>query len=353
MILRISAAQSYDSLKVLELNSAINDLTIDEAAAMFYISTKTGVWRYDLEKDQQVELTINPADLPENRYYIREFSKTTETVKDPESYTQSVFSKNGEFLVYYRLEHQYEYIYVYKREKQTYQLHAIFNNRANVNSCGISEDLELAVGSGGGQIRLWNIKSKSFIRLMKPDISTGYVASIKYSELDNHKIVISNGASESIVLNTKTDSVYATWKYGFYPIPGTKGSVGQGVKELTFTENDSIVAISLTNRVFSSLNLWNLNTNQVSQVLTDTVLPFPIDKTRGAIITGTSDGMVYSFNISSQKMTPLLPSDQDCLVKLKLSESGKYLMTVDENGSLMIWLNNQPSTNPEPYEMAD
>lgn len=341
LITKIGFPQSYELARVMHIDSPIHTLEIDDAASKLYISSKSGPWVYDFKTNLKHQLRIKLKDSPEFRYYRHNYDEKKIAAESYSSWTQTSFSKNGDYLVYFRLQHQYPYIYVYKRKNRRYRLDDIISNVAVPNSVAINDDFILAVGSGNGTIRLWDLKTKSFIRQMKPKISTGYVGAIRFSDLDQNKIVIGNGGGESIVIDIRTDSVYNTWKYGMYPVPNTESLMGQSVRELFFTENDSVAAISLRNPLFYSLNLWNVYSNEVYQIPLDTLQPISIDKSDQGIFIGGVDGNVYLLKGKEYQLKALLPSPQVGLAKINVTKSGAYLVTADSSGIIKVWVQNE------------
>lgn len=345
----VGFSQSYDSLIVFNVSEKLKDLEIDENNGLVYISNDQGVKVYNIDKKELSAFDIRDKELPEFPYHAIDKSKETPPSLDPVLLRKSHFTHNGDYFIYYYLKNQYEHIYVYKRHKKRYKLYSKFNNEAHVYSIATNSNLIMAVGGPYGQLRLWDLKRKKFIRLMKPNISTGVITSIRFSQVNQDKIIISNGACQCVILDTKTDQVHNTWRYGFIDVPGTTSRVGQGAMEMNFANGDSLAIISLTNRLHNSLNLWTTNSNKVYQESIDSIQPVSYDLVDNTLFIVDSTGTISEYNINQRKISSTFHAKQSDLNLLKLSEHGKYMVTANGKGEVKIWLKNEYTTKPKRH----
>ena len=334
-------AQSYEPLSIFQVSGSVKDLEIDEENSLIYISSAQNTNVFNIENNELHEIQINEKDLPEFRYYSKEFSQETNMVSDPESLRRSLFTENGDYLIFYWLEHQYEYLFVYKRNNMQYDLHRIFNNRANANSVAVNRDLKLAVGSGGGQIRIWDIEDKNFVRLMKPEISNGAVFSIQFSDINENKIIISNGASECIIIDIETDQVYGSWKYGF------SNGHGQQAMQMYLTNEDSLALVGLRNGYRNSLNIWATTNEEAYSISTNIIEPIVFDITGSVLYIGDSSCYISVYNLLEGEISNVFTTGQYGLELLEFSNYGKYMVTTDGEGEIKVWRKNEFLTEPK------
>lgn len=345
----VSFSQSYDSLRVFNISEDLKDLTIDEEEGLIYISGRKGNMVYNITKGEMSTLKIKEKALPEHPYYTTSYIQETNPSLDPVLLRKSLFTHNGEYLIYHYLKHKYDYIFVYKRHKKCYKLYSKFKNEINVNSVAVNRNLIMAVGSSYGQLRLWDIKGKKFIRQMKTNRLSGVVASIQFSEDNPNKIIISTGASKCIIMDIKTDQVYNTWHYGFIDIPGTESRTGQGAMDMNFANGDSLAIIGLTSRVHKSLNIWTTNNNAIYQESTDTIQPISYDRMDSVLFITDSTGTISEYNINQRKIINSFPSNQTDLKSLEFSDHGKYMVTRTGKGEIKVWLKNGNSTKSKMH----
>ena len=333
----LAQGQNFDSLCYFRVDSEILDLQIDEDKGLVYLAYPDGTQVYNLEERELSNLKIRKRELPNYLFNKAAFPSNAKLVSQANSFRKALFSNNGDYLIYYNLEQQYEYVYVYKRRRSRYKLHQIINNQAAVNSAAINNDGVLALGSAYGQIRLWNIKGKNFIRLMNPNISTGAVFKIQFSEQNENTIIISNGASECVLINIETDEVKGIWKYGFIQVPDSPSRLGQGVTEMYLTNNDSLALIGLHNKLHKSLNIWHIDSNQLQSISTEIIQPIAFDFYQSTIYLADSSGHISEFDLKSHEINCSYSSGQEEIQILKISNTGKYLLCADRLGVVMIY----------------
>jgi WD40 repeat protein len=333
------SGQVYDSLFVLEFEHPIQDLEIDEEAGKVYVSSAKHFWSIDLTLKTRQEFKVKAKDLPAHRFYAKNGAENGKLVMNPTPFTETLFTSKGEFLILYRLQHQYEFIYIYRKKRDKYKLYQVFNNGAAINSVAVNNDLIMAVGSGYGQISLWDIKDKKFIRLMEPGISKGAVFYLHFSEDDKY-IGLGNGSSEAVLIDYKTDSVCSTWKYGFMPVPGTEGRVGQGVNQIIFLEQQNTVAVQLNNMLHNSLNLWNTFKDSIERISPAIIQPLSLARDNSNLLIATDSDSIFIYDLVKGELTKSFPSDQKGLRKIEISDSGKYLISISGSGTLKVWLRN-------------
>lgn len=329
---------SYDSAFAFSVNQSILDIVVVNDEKELLVSTATGVWSFSLDNYELRKLKIKNKDLPEEYYNRKESKDSSKIASNPSPFTKSILSSDGNYLIYFSLQHQYKNIYVYKKRRNRYKLHYVIKNPSNVNSVAISEDLILAAGSSHGQIRLWDLKDKSFIRLMEPNIAEGYVKHIVFS--NSSRMAIGNGSLQSIVINYPLDSVENLWSFGMYKKPNAPGAYGQGVKQLEFAEDDSLVFIIIENLVFNALNIWDLNSNLIKQLPLDSINPVSFCYNKDHLFVANKNGGIRIYNLIKSQIINSFPSRQKALSRVLLSPTRKKLITVNKSGQIKIWNQN-------------
>lgn len=337
----ICFSQPYDSLTLFNAVGEVKALELDEENGRVYLSNGLSVNVYNIAEGKLSSLEISEKNLPGYALPAKKKAQDSIPSLDPLVLRKALFTENGDYLIFYYLKHEYAYINVYKLYKKRYKLYTKFNNDASVYSLAVSQNLTLVAGSAYGQLRLWDIKRKKFIRLMQPKISKGVVSSIKFSEDHETKIIISYGSSQCIIIDSETDQVEATWHYGFIDVPGAKSRVGQGAAEMTFVNSDSLAIVSLTNRMHTSLNLWTVKRKTIYQESIDRIQPIASDRLDSVLFIADSAGTISEYSINQRKLTRSFPSGQAGLKRLKLSKSGKYMITTTQQGEIKIWLKKE------------
>lgn len=330
-------SQSYDSIAQIQFEAEILNLEMDDSKAKIYISEKEKAWVFDINKGKLKELKISAKHLPEAQYVSKVGEKEV-SFSHPSPYQRAKFSKNGDYLVFYFCEHQHQKVFVYKKRfNRSYKLHVVFDHEKNINSVAISEDLILATGSGYGIIKLWDLKKKKFIRTMEAKISQGYVKIMKFSSHDPSKMIIGNGSSQCIVLDSKTDQIYQTWQIKWLQVPNSESRVGQGVNEVFFTFKDSLALISLNSQLHTSLNIWTIGANSHYQFPLDIIQPKSFGTFNSQLVIANSNGEFIFYDLSKRKISHRFNSHQNEIEKLKVSSSGKYLACFSKDGKLKVW----------------
>lgn len=205
---------------------------------------------------------------------------------------------------------------------QKIQKFVLFGHSSFIKCIGLTRDNEYIIsGSLDASVRIWNFKQRSQVAVLRGH--KGGVFGVSYIE------------NASLIVSADREGVVIVWNFNDYSIKNQK-KFPTAIWSMELMRNQTNLLLGVGRKILL-IELDKLVTLKSMEAHSNSVLSFALASDERKLFSGSSDNLIYIWDLIADKKTGQLVGHNGSVRSLALTLDDQYLVSGSDDKSVRVW----------------